>query len=200
LVESPISAGVQHGAERRADDQRVRFRDRMRHGHKLDVERPEMDPAAERHDIDRNVRRARLAQPLGNEQRGGERCRIDRDAQPRPEIEQRAEMVFVRVREHQPQEIAPLRDQERDVRHDQVDAGQIVARKRHAEIDRDPLALRSLADAVKRKIHPDLADAAERREQKFLRHQASIRAGEKTSPTMIASSAPPGRRSIRRPM
>ena len=79
-------------------------------------------------------------------------------------------MILVRMREHESEQIAPLRDQERDVWHDQVDAGQIVARERHAEVDRDPLSLRPLADAVEREIHADLADAAERREEQFLRH------------------------------
>ena len=139
----------------------------MRDRDQLDVERPELEAAAERHDLDRNIRRARFAQPLGLEQRGRERRRIDRAAQARPQIEQRAEMILVRVGEHEAGEIAPLRDQERDVRHDQVDAGQVVARERHAEIDRDPVALAPVAEAVEREIHPDLADAAERREQEF---------------------------------
>src|SRR5205807_6489074 len=112
----------------------------------------------------------------------------------------RAERVLVRGGEDEAREIAPLRDQERDVRHDEIDAGQIVAGKRHAEIDRDPLALRPVADAIEREIHPDLADPAERREQKLLRHQACTRAEEDTSPTVIASSVPPGTRSIRRPI
>ena len=77
-VDLPV-AGVQHGAERRADDETVRFRDRMRDRHELDVERAEREAAAERHDVDRDLRRARLALPLGLEQRGGERRGIDRN-------------------------------------------------------------------------------------------------------------------------
>src|SRR5437868_10745669 len=109
-------------------------------------------------------------------------------------------MVFVRVREHKPDEIAPLLYQEGDVRHDQVDAGQVLAGERHAEIDREPRALAAVAEAVEREIHPDLADAAERREQELARHQAAPRGALNTSPTVIASSVPAGRRSIRRPM
>ena len=40
-IDLPV-AGVQHVAERRADDQRVRFRDRMRDRDQLDVERPDL--------------------------------------------------------------------------------------------------------------------------------------------------------------
>ena len=49
---------------------------------------------------------------LGLEQRGGERRRVDRAAQPRPQVDQRAEMVLMRVGEHEAGEIAPLLDQE----------------------------------------------------------------------------------------
>ena len=51
--------------QRRADDQRVGFRDRMRDRDELDVERPEREAAAERHDLHRDFGRARLAQALG---------------------------------------------------------------------------------------------------------------------------------------
>ena len=76
-IDLPV-AGVQHGAERRADDQAVRFRDRMGHGNELDIERPEREAAAERHDVHRDFRRARLALALGLQQRGGERRGVDR--------------------------------------------------------------------------------------------------------------------------
>ena len=49
----------------------------------------------------RNFRRARLARALGFEQRGRERRGIDRHLQLRPQIDQRAEMVLVRVGEHE---------------------------------------------------------------------------------------------------
>ena len=174
-IELPV-AGMQHRAAGRADDQRVRFRNRMRHRYQFDVERPDIETAAERHDLDGDFRRARLARPLGFEQRGGERRRIDRHLQPRPQIEQRAEMILVRMREHDAGEVLALRDQIADVRQDQVDARQMLFRgKRHAEIDDQPLPPALVADPVDRQIHADLADAAERRKHQFLlrhlRHQ-----------------------------
>src|SRR3954469_15396836 len=107
-------------------------------------------------------------------------------------------MILMRMSKHKPKQIAPLRDQECDVRHDQVDAGQFLARERNAEIDRDPFAAGSLADPLEGEVHADLANATERREQELARHQACTRAGLNTSPAVIASSDPPGRRSIRR--
>ncbi len=78
-------------------------------------------------------------------------------------------MIFMGVGQHQPGEILALRDQIADVGQDQIDAGQMLfGRKRHAEVDRQPIALLGVADSVDRQIHADLADAAERREYQVL--------------------------------
>ncbi len=133
----------------------------MRHRHQFDVERPDFKTAAALDDVDGDLRRARLARPLGFQQRGGERRGIDRQLEPWPQVDQRAEMVFVRVGQHQAGEILALLHQIADVGQDQVDARQVFFRgKRHAEIDRQPLTPARVADAVDRQIHADLADAA----------------------------------------
>ena len=46
--------------------------------------------------------------------------------------------------------------------------GSAPRRERDAEIDREPVARRCVAEAVDRQIHADLADAAERRENQFV--------------------------------
>ena len=88
---------------------------------------------------------------------------------------QRAEMILVRVGEHDADEILALLDQIADVGQDQIDAGQmLLAGERHAEIDREPLAAALVAEAVERQVHADLADAAERREHQFLLRGCAI--------------------------
>ena len=142
----------------------------MRHRHVFDIERAERETAAERHDIDRNFRNAALAQPLGFEQRGSEWRRVDRQLEPWRQIDESAEMVFVRVGEHDAEDVLAFFDQEADVGQDQVDARQLLlARERDADVDDDPLPARRRADAVEREIHADLADAAERRKNQFVR-------------------------------
>src|SRR5207344_1598801 len=49
-IDLPVPC-MQHRAAGCADDQSIRFRDRMRHCDELDVERPYTEPAAERDDI-----------------------------------------------------------------------------------------------------------------------------------------------------
>ena len=167
-IELPV-AGMQHGARRGVDRQRMRFRNRVRDRNELDAERPEFDAAARRHDGDRDFRRVALGGAFGLEQRGGEFRRIDRAFQPRPEIDDGAEMVFMGVRQHQPDQVLPLLHQKADVGHDGVDARQMFfVAEGDAEIDREPGALLAVAETIDRQVHADLADAAERRKGEFV--------------------------------
>src|ERR1700674_1128512 len=76
-------------------------------------------------------------------------------------------MILVCVREHDAGEIAALLDQEADVRQDEIDPGQVLVSERDAEIDRDPGPAASGTQAVNREVHPDFADAPERREHEL---------------------------------
>ena len=49
--------------------------------------------------------RVRLAEALGFEQRRRERRREDRDLEPRPEMDERAEMILMRMGEDDPEEV-----------------------------------------------------------------------------------------------
>ncbi len=91
-------------------------------------------------------------------------------------------MIFMGVGEHEAEQVAALRHQEADVRHDEIDAGQVVAAERDAEIDRDPLPALRVAEAVDRQIHADLADPAERR-----KHQLFAPAGHQGYRFAVAS-------------
>ena len=120
-------------------------------------------------------------------------------------------MVLVTVGEDEADDVAPFLDQIADVRQDQIDAGQMLfGREGHAAIDDEPLAPRAVADAVDREIHPDLADAAERREHELASHQSTCPAvggrmgggapaSGNTSPAVIACKPPSARRSSNRP-
>jgi hypothetical protein len=73
-------------------------------------------------------------------------------------------MILVPMGEHEPEEILSFLDQEADVRQDEIDAREVLARERDAEIDRDPLPAPLVAEPIDREIHADLADTAKRRE------------------------------------
>ena len=116
----------------------------MRHGNELDVEWPDIETAAKRNDFHGDFRRAGLARAFCVEQCGRERRGIDRQLQPRPQVEQRAEMILMRMGEHQAGEVLALLHEIANVGQNQIDAGQMfLCRKRHAEVDSKPVRRRS---------------------------------------------------------
>src|SRR5215831_2588389 len=109
-------------------------------------------------------------------------------------------MVFVGVGEHETDDVASFRDQEADVRQDEIDAGQVFfAAERNAAIDDQPLSAGTVAKAVDREIHPDLTNAAKRGENELQACHQTVPVMGNTSPAAIASSEPSGSRSNRRP-
>src|SRR5208282_5341248 len=95
-VELPV-AGVDDEAGRRADRQGAALRYRMGDGDELDVERADVEPRSRRDDLDRNLRRAGFAETARLGEAGGETRRVDGNAEARPQIGERADMVFVGV-------------------------------------------------------------------------------------------------------
>src|ERR1700734_3550329 len=111
-------------------------------------------------------------------------------------------MVLVAVGDHQPDDVFAFLDEKADVGQDQVDAGQLLlGGERNAAIDDQPLPAAFVAKTVDREIHPDLADAAERRKDQFvLRHQVCpLAATGKTSPAVIVCKVPSATRNSNRP-
>ena len=105
-VELPV-ARVQHDAERGADGERVGLRDRVRDRNELQIERADIEAPVERHLLDRQLQLAAVLGELGFQHRRGEGSCIDRRLQPRPQLDDRAEMVLVRVGEHEAGERRP---------------------------------------------------------------------------------------------
>ena len=118
-------------------------------------------------DPERNFRRARLAEPPRFGEPGGEGRRVDLDAEARPQLGKRADMILVRMGDDDADEILLHLLDEADVRHDEIDAGQVVAGEGDAEVDHQPLARLRRAIAVERAIHSDFAQAPEGREHEL---------------------------------
>src|SRR5215471_7255044 len=117
-------------------------------------------------------------------------------------------MIFVRMREHEAQKIAPLLQQVANVRHDEIDARQRIVGEGNAKIDRNPLPALLVAEAVDREIHANLAGPAERREYEFIgwAHGGEVRqvafsgaADVNTSPAAMVVALPSGKRSTTAP-
>ena len=119
--------------------------------------------------------RVRLAQLGGAQQAVLVELRLDEaERQPRRpdlldahlahQVRQRADVVLVRVRQHDGANRAVAEVAE--VREDQVDAEVLVARERHPGVDDDPL----VADLEDGHVLPDLAEPAERDHTEHVSH------------------------------
>ena len=159
MVDLPI-AGMDDIAERRADDQRHRLGDGVIDADRFDLERTDIDAVAFLEDGDRHLGAAALIGALGFKHAGGERRSIDRHVEARPQIGQRAVMVFVGMGDDDALEVLALFGKEPDIGKHQIDAGQIKTREGHAAIDHDPLAVGRRAIAVKGQVHADFPHSA----------------------------------------
>src|SRR5690606_27908901 len=136
---------------------------------------------------------------LGFEQAGGEGRHPHRLPEARPQIEQRAVMVFMGVGDDDADDIVDHALDEARVGQDEIDTGQIGVREGDADIDDQPFARRRRAEAVEGEVHADLADPAQRAEDKLLRvrpghvfflSQAEATAPKGTSPAATVTQAP----------
>ena len=165
VVELPV-AGVEDATGAGLDRDADGVRDGVRHADELDAERPELD---------RRRVRVRLAQLGGAQQTVLVELRLDEaerqpgrpdllDAHLAHQVRQRADVILVRVRQHDGANGAVVEVAE--VREDEVDAEVLVARERHPGVDDDPL----VADLEDGHVLPDLAEPAERDDTEHVSH------------------------------
>ena len=162
-IELPV-AGMQQVAGLRPDRQRDRLRNGMGHRDRLDIERTDLETAADRHGVDLDgAGDPRFLQPLPD-QVGGERRRIDGAAQTGPEMVDGADMILVGMGDHEPHDIVHALLDEGRIGHEGLDFGHVVAREGHAGIDDQPFA----GMTIEGHVHADAVAAAEREEDDLI--------------------------------
>ena len=120
---------------------------------------------------------------------GSERRGIDRHAQIGREVRHCADMILMRMGQHDRVELLAAFFDKFQIGEDQVDARVLVPRKGHAQIDHQPPALAT----VEVDVHADFARAAKREEQQFvfgseiLLHAA--RSASMASPSRVRSES-----------
>src|ERR1700733_4676307 len=134
----------------------------------FDYERANRTLLAELDDLQWYLRRARLAEPTRLGQSGRKARHIYGRAQVRPEFGKGAEVVLVRVSDDDPDQILLCLLDKSQIRHNEIDAGHVLARKGDAKVNHQPLASVRRPIAVKRAIHADLAQAAKRGEHELI--------------------------------
>ena len=101
---------------------------------------------------------------LARNEVGGERRGVERNAQFTREIGDGADVVLVRVGEHDAEQVARALFDELEIGEHQVDARVFVAREGHAQIDHQPLAVA----AIQVDVHADFARTSKGKEKQFL--------------------------------
>ena len=166
-IEFPV-AGMEDGARRRSDREAIRFGDRMRNADEFDFEGAGIEAAAERHFLDRQRERAAIFADLRLQHSRREGRREDRAFERRPEIDDGADVVLVRVGQDEADEVFALGDDEAEVGQHDIGARLAFMRKGHAQIDHQPGARTRRPEAIEIDVHADLAETAERHEYEFV--------------------------------
>ena len=152
-IELPI-AGVQHRAGRGADHDGVRLGDRMRQRDQLEIERSDLKAAGHRHGRNTHLAGEAALDELCPQHGGGEGGCPDRALQLRPQIRDRADMVLMRVRRDDAEQLVAALHNETRVGHDDIDPRlMLLLAKGDAAIDDQPLT----PIAVNVEVHADLA-------------------------------------------
>ncbi len=149
-------AGVNDSSSRRSDRKRQRIDDGVRHPDGLYSKRAGVYDIARPHDAHLHVIDREFFQLVFQEAER-QRHRVNRNPHALDEKRQRADVIFVRVREKNCFETSGVLEDVRHVGNDDVDAQRRGVRKHHSAIDDDG----RIAILDHHEIHPDLTEAAE---------------------------------------
>ncbi len=141
----------------------------MRNCNRFQLERADFKAFTRLENIHRDFRRTEFRLALGFKQASREwRC-IDGRLQTRPEIEQCAVVVFVRMRDDDAAQIVLFSFEKTNIRENKVRARMFRSGKAYAHVDHDPFTIVFRAKAIHGEVHADFADTAERQEDKLRR-------------------------------
>ncbi len=158
LVELEV-AGVQDVALRRAHEDAHRVRDGVIHGEEVERERPQRRVATRLDLAQLDVLDPRLVE-LALDEAEGETAAEDRDSpvEVAQQVGQRADVVLVAVRDHDPAHLVHVLEDVGVVGQDQVDPGMVFVGEHEAGVDDDEV----LAVLDDRHVLADLVKPAER--------------------------------------
>ncbi len=164
LVEFPV-AGMENRAQFSADRQAIRFGDRVSKCNIINIERTKLHIAVERHFGHITVIDPSLTQLFAHKV-GGEWSRKYRCLDLIPQPAERADMVFVGVRQDDTENV--LANQELRIRHDHLDTGRRQVTEGHPDIDNNPLTIIGRTEPIQVQVHADFVRSAKRQEHQFV--------------------------------
>ena len=156
-IELPVPR-VQNRSNRRADRERVRFRDGMCQGYQFYIEVTHHKARRQIHDRNRDLTGQTGFCQFSLQNRGREGCGPDRASQARPKMMNGPDMILMGMGQNQPDQLVPMGLDEGGVRHDDVNARRLIGTERDPQIDHEPLVI----VPVEIEVHPNLTGTAKR--------------------------------------
>ena len=129
---------------------------------KFNLKRRQCDLATLLNHVNANIWSPRLHQALCLQQASCKRRCIDRTFQFGPKLRNSTDMIFMGMGYNQREKILSDLFDKANVRHNQVNTGQIISREGYAKIHHNPFAGFFRPEAIKPAIHSYFAKATER--------------------------------------
>ena len=157
LIDFEIPSVDDH-AKRRADGQRHAIQRAVGYGNEFDFEWADFDRAAGQDFAQRGgIEQARFFHALFHERQREARS-VQRNIQIAKNVRQRADVIFMAVRQHNRANLRPVLLEVGNVRNDQVDAQKLGLREHHARVDDDDV----VAEPQHHHVHAEFTEPPER--------------------------------------
>ena len=166
-------ARVDHGAQRRLHRERKRVSRAVRDLNELHPKASELDSVSRTHLVENRVLVQLVLLEPAFDKRPRQARRVDGYVELRENVRDRADMVLMAVRQHQPSDLFAVLDEVADIGDDDVHSEQLAAGKHHAGVDDDQVASAAQGEHV----HAELAKTAKRNNVQLLIRQGSASAG-----------------------
>ena len=186
FIDLPV-AGVENLAVGRLDQHAIALGNRVGERDVGDTERREIDRSAALDDVELDLARQPLFLKLAGDQPRGKRGRIKRHAKVGRHVRQRADMIFVAVRQDDPDKVLAALLDELQLGQDQVDARRVAVGEGQPQVEHQPFAVAP----IEVDVHPDLARPPQREEEKFFTGGGHGRAfwASRARPWMVRSGS-----------
>ena len=160
---------MKNEARGRADGKTAWLWNRVRKCHEFNVKGRNRNAPTKRHLGDGQLHvTAAIFGLLRPHHTGGKRRRVDLAAKLRPQIQHRADVIFMRMRQHKADESVLLGNDEPQIRQHDVSTGLSFAWKGDAKVNHQPLTRVRWPEAVEVHVHANFAEATQRHEDEFI--------------------------------
>ncbi len=151
-------AGVDDHAERRSNRQGHAIHGTVRHGDEFNLVGADFNEAAREHFAERRgLQQSRFVEAFFYQCQRETRS-VHRNIQIAQDVGQRANVIFVAVRQHNGPDVRAILLQIRDIRNHQIDAQKFRFGEHHARVDDDDV----VTEPQRHHVHAEFAEAAER--------------------------------------